>query len=134
MTDVTIPDIVLRTTSDGGGYVHGLAIGTGANLDQAVRALMTEAERQATEVTRAAADSREPVYEEGPVTIVDGQAVRPKLSTTKPPPPLPVRYYEVADVRLTHVPGGGDETWVAYGTLRSSIRPQSDSFWDDGRT
>jgi len=43
MTDVTIADIVLRTASDGDAYAHGLAIGTGASVDHALRALTDEA-------------------------------------------------------------------------------------------
>ena len=37
MTDVTIADILLQTTSDGDAYAHGLAIGTGASADHALR-------------------------------------------------------------------------------------------------
>jgi hypothetical protein len=42
-TDVTIADIVLRTTGDGAAHAHGLAIGTGASVNHALRALMDEA-------------------------------------------------------------------------------------------
>jgi hypothetical protein len=55
MTDVTISDITLRTTSDGEAFAHGLAIGAGASLDQAVTGLIDEARRQAEEITGQAA-------------------------------------------------------------------------------
>jgi hypothetical protein len=49
-TDTTIPDIALRTTSDGQACTHSLAIGTDADAGQAVTALMDEARRQAHEI------------------------------------------------------------------------------------
>jgi hypothetical protein len=53
MPNITIPDITIRTTSDGEGYVHGLAVGTGS-VDAAIAALAAGARRQAGEARELA--------------------------------------------------------------------------------
>jgi hypothetical protein len=50
MPNITIPDIGCRTTSDGTGHAHGLAVGTGTSLDEALSALQIGARAQAEEV------------------------------------------------------------------------------------
>ena len=102
MTDITIPDIVLRTTSDDGRgyYAHGLVYGTGERVDLAVSSLEFEARQRAERIAR------------GRATADQGHD----------------RWYEVADVRLACDPQAmpGEfasqlpERWVAYGTLRST--------------
>src|ERR1700733_2026376 len=101
MTDATIPPIVLRTTSDGAAYAHGLAIGTGASVDQAVSALADEAQRQAEEITRERLGARRDARVGG------GRGI--PLPDVADDSTGPERWYEVVDVRLVHAPGGGDE-------------------------
>ena len=47
MPNITIPQCVLRTTSDGHGYVHGLALASGRTLDEALTGLAARAHAQA---------------------------------------------------------------------------------------
>lgn len=103
MTDVTIPDIVLRTTSDGEAFAHGLAIGTGGDVDQAVNALADEARRQAEEITRERGDDPARYFEVADVRLA-------------------------ADAG-----GESGERWAAYGTLRSThLRPGGGGYWAPG--
>jgi len=124
MTDVTIPDITLRTTSDGQAFAHGLAIGTGASVDQAVNALADEAQRQAQEIERERLEARRASRTGGrglPVPAAQHDGAKPE------------RWYEVADVRLACDPADAARTerWVAYGTLRSTRqRPGGGGYWD----
>jgi hypothetical protein len=107
MPKVTIAPLVLRTTSDQAGHVHGLAIGAGATLDSALEELETEAQRQAGELAR-------------------------ELQPDDAQPDAEWRF-EVLDVRITTGPPGcaPDEAWVAYGTLTSAGRtPWAASYWD----
>ena len=53
MPNITIPDIPVRTTSDGGGHAHGLALGASVSLDDALQALAAEVRRQAEEIAAA---------------------------------------------------------------------------------
>ena len=53
MPNITIPDIPVRTTSDGGGHAHGLALGAGVSLDDALQALAAEVRRQVEEIAAA---------------------------------------------------------------------------------
>jgi hypothetical protein len=53
MPDITIPGILLRTTSDGPGHVHGLAVANGLTLDQALATLAAQAAARASEIAAA---------------------------------------------------------------------------------
>jgi hypothetical protein len=134
MTNIPITDIVLRTTSDGEAYVHGLAIGIGANVDQAVTGLMDEARTQVNEIERDHTVGIAAQLNTG--STLAGMAERDGRQEPLKTPALtdghsdPTRYYEVADVRLTCDPDGTEERWVAYGTLRSTrVRPGSGGYW-----
>jgi hypothetical protein len=110
MAKVTIPELVIRTTADNPGYVHGLAVGAGSSLDSAVEELMTEAQRQAGELARE--------YQDGGQDDTEWA-------------------FQVVDVRLTTGPIGGPaaEAWVAYGTPVSDGRTPwaQGSYWDRDR-
>jgi hypothetical protein len=47
MPQITVPDVTIRTTSDGAGHAHGLVVGTGELLDVAMQALQAEAQARA---------------------------------------------------------------------------------------
>jgi hypothetical protein len=124
MPTITVPPITIRTTSDGAGYAHGLAAGTGPTVDAALAALADEAGRQAEEAATAA----ETEAERGPHKIAP-----------VPPRGVPVSgeaddttwRFEVVDVRLV---AGREaaEAWCAIGTLRSdSERPGPASYWQN---
>jgi hypothetical protein len=108
MPNITIPDIVCRTTSDGAGHAHGLAVGAGTSLDEALSALRIGARAQAEEVARE--------YRGGE------HESRPDAEWA----------FEVVGVRIVIGPDGSlHDSWVAYGTLRSAgANPWSASFWD----
>jgi hypothetical protein len=108
MPTITIPDVTIRTTSDGAGHAHGLALGTGLTLDGALQALTAEALRQAGEIAetyRGADHDSQPDAE---------------------------WRFEVVDMRIVIGPEGSrDESWCCYGTLCSTgATPWSASFWD----
>jgi hypothetical protein len=102
MPIITIPDIVCRTTSDGPGHAHGLSVGSGTSLDEALSALRTE---------EIAAQ-----YRGGDHTA------RPDAEWA----------FEVVGVRIVIGPqASGHDSWVAYGTLCSGgANPWAASFWD----
>jgi hypothetical protein len=109
MPDSTIPECTLRTTSDGSGHVHGLALGSGLTLDEALTGLAARAQAQAEEL---AAEYRG-----------DEHRDRPDAEWR----------FEVADVRIVAGPPHSDrESWVAYGTLRSiGVHPWAASYWQE---
>jgi hypothetical protein len=115
MTDITIPPIVLRTTSDGEGFTHGLIFGIGHTPAVAAAALLAEAQKQGEAIERARlAESQ---GHRRPGDARDDETRREPLRH-----PDPVRHYEVVDVRLASDPGADaqEARWTAYGTLRSS--------------
>jgi hypothetical protein len=109
MPDITIPGILLRTTSDGPGHVHGLAVANGLTLDQALATLAARAAARASEIAAAYRGAE--------------HAGRPDAEWR----------FEVIDLRITAgPPDSGGETWVAYGTLRSQgADPWQASYWDN---
>jgi len=50
MPNITIPECTLRTTSDGPGHVHGVVLGSGLTLDEALTALAARARARAEEL------------------------------------------------------------------------------------
>lgn len=110
MPKVTIPDLVIRTTADHAGYVHGLAIEAGPSLDSAVEKLATEGRRQAQDLTCE--------HQDGERDDVEWR-------------------FELVDVRMVTGPCGSpaDEAWCAYGTLVSDRRTPwaQGSYWDRER-
>jgi hypothetical protein len=108
MPNITIPDIVCRTTSDGPGHAHGLAAGSGTSLDEALSALRTVARVQAEEIAGE--------YRGGE------HAARPDAEWA----------FEVVGVRIVIGPEGSPhDSWVAYGTLCSGgANHWAASFWD----
>ena len=119
MPNITIPDITIRTTSDGEGYVHGLVVGTGSSVDAAIIELAAEARRQAEE-------ARELAELPAGRTAPDGdEAVEFGYSSSEETP----WRFEVVDV---HMVAGSEaaEAWCAIGTLRSEgARPGAASYW-----
>ncbi len=107
MPNITVPECVLRTTSDGHGHVQGLALASGRTLEEALAGLAARANAQAEEL---AAGYRGKEHEG-----------RPDAEWR----------FEVADVRIVAgPPGSGRETWVAYGTLCSvGAHPWAASYW-----
>jgi hypothetical protein len=106
MSNVTIHDPIIRTTSDGAGHVHGIAAGTGQTVDEALIGLAREARTQAEEAAREF---------QGPGHTDPDTAWR----------------FEVVDVRLlAGPPDAGPESWVAYGTLTShGSHPWDEDYW-----
>jgi hypothetical protein len=115
MPNITIPDITIRTTSDGEGYVHGLAHGTGSSATAAIWALAASARRQAQIMAVAALAQAAAPHGDEAVEFRYGEDT--------------LWRFEVIDVRL--VAGSeGDEAWCAIGTLRSEgARPGAASYW-----
>jgi hypothetical protein len=89
-----IPDITVRTTTDGAGYPLGVATGTGATAAEALDALRHDA----TEIAEKQA------YDLG--SSADGSGVDDSWGL------------EVVDVRFAHGPTDDHEDgWLAFGTL-----------------
>ena len=111
MPQITIPDVTIRTTSDGAGHSHGLVVGTGELLDAAMQALQAEAQARA---------------EEAAVRHDDPD------STDRPDAAW---QFELVDMRIVVGPAGNKfESWCCYGTLCSTgATPWSASFWDQRR-
>ena len=109
MPDITIPECTLRTTSDGTGHAHGLALASGLTLDEALTGLTAKAHAQAEEL---AAEYRGDEHKD-----------RPDAEWR----------FEVVDVRIVAgLPDSGPESWVAYGTLRSvGAHPWAASYWQE---
>jgi hypothetical protein len=111
MSKATIPELVIRTTADSPGHVHGVAIGTGSSVDGAMADLLTEARRQAEEIAFSVKD----------------QHLERDVDTEWP--------FEVIDMRL--IPGHAvdqKDAWLAYGTLVSAGgSPWSANYWDHAR-
>lgn len=107
MPNITIPECTLRTTSDGPGHVHGLVLGSGVTLDEALTGLAASAHARAEEL---AAEYRG-----------DEHRDRPDAEWR----------FEVADLRIVAGPPHSDrESWAAYGTLRSiGVHPWAASYW-----
>jgi hypothetical protein len=120
---ITIPDVTIRTPSDGDGNPHGIATGIGLSPNLALTALQQAAQiRAEEEAARHEPDDFPPA---------DARASRPPTGAelaagghrvaARPLPEDPLEWrFEVIDVRL--VPGvlvGGTAGWVAYGTLIS---------------
>jgi hypothetical protein len=94
MAKVTISGLGLRTTSDGAGHVHGVAVGSGSSIDAAVTNLATEAGLLAEQIADQFQDSDHP-------------------DTTW--------QFEVVDFRLVAGPSETTgEAWACYGTLVST--------------
>jgi hypothetical protein len=110
MPNITVPDVTIRTTSDGPGHPHGLIFGPGPTLDGAVMELRQDAGLRAREIAEQFSAS------------TDEHADRPDA----------VWRFEVIDVRFQ--PGPDDEGgpgWVAYGTLVSDgANPWASGFSD----
>ena len=105
MANATIPDPIIRTTSDGDGFTHGLVTGTGPAPDAALAGLEREARR-----------------------LVEGMAGQ------LPADAEAGRWgVEVIDVRLTPGPAdAGQPGWLAYGTLRTTgLSPMAADPWRD---
>jgi hypothetical protein len=97
MARFSIPAVMVTTTADGAGYVHGVAVGIGDDPDGAIAALAAEAKRMIAEWIKSARLRQADVL--GP----DDWGI------------------EVVDLRL--VPGIDMEIhspWTAYGTLRTT--------------
>lgn len=111
MAEVTIPPLVVRTTADSPGYVHGPAVGAGPGIDAALANLEREGRTQAEEILAAQLD-------EEPEVQVDAEW-----------------QFQIIDVRLQ--PGHrGDpqEAWFAIGTLCSNGRtPWAANYWNEPR-
>ena len=109
MPNITIADCTLRTTSDGAGHVHGIALASGRTPDEALTGLAAKAHAQAEEL---AAGYRGNEHRD-----------RPDAEWR----------FEVADVRIVAgPPDGGRESWVAYGTPRSvGAHPWAASYWQE---
>lgn len=107
MPNITIPECVLRTTSDGHGHVHGLTLASGPTLEKALAGLAARAHAQAEELADGFRGA--------------GHRGRPDAEWR----------FEVADVRIVAgPPGSGQEAWVAYGTLCSfGAHPWAASYW-----
>jgi hypothetical protein len=106
MATITIADVLVRTTNDNPGHVHGVSIGGGPDIDSAMISLMTDAQHRAEELARElqGTDREDAVWQ-----------------------------FEVIDLRI--IPGPPDredERWLAYGTLASRGRtPWTASYWDE---
>lgn len=110
MPKILIPDITIRTTSDGVGHPHGITFGAGGTYNDAMIGLNQDAARMARETAE-------------PFEAAKGEhAGRPDA----------VWRFEVVDVRLQPGPDdNGEPSWVAYGTLVSEgADPWASSFWD----
>lgn len=122
-----MPPTVLRTTSDGEGFTHGLIFGVG-HTPAAAAALLAEAQQQGEAIERARLSESE--EHRRPGNARDGETRREPLRHADP-----VRHYEVVDVRLASDPGADaqEARWTAYGTLRSSrAKPGGGGYWDAG--
>ena len=109
MPNITIPGCTLRTTSDGSGHAHGLALASGRTPGEALNELAAKAHAQAEEL---AAGYRGNEHRD-----------RPDAEWR----------FEVADARIVAgSPDSGRESWVAYGTLRSvGAHPWAASYWQE---
>ena len=92
MPDIHVADVPLRTTSDDGGFPHGLVAGTGPSPDAAMVMLKRNARELAGRLTHAPAEP----YDDSQDWLV-----------------------EMVDVRLTYGRIEGEDAWCAYGTLSS---------------
>lgn len=107
MAKVTIPSLVVRTTSDNPGYAHCVAIGAGLTAADALEELENEAHRQAVDLASGFTDDERDEAE---------------------------WLFHVIDVKLTAAPPSTDPAWVAMGTLASYGKtPWSGSYWDQPR-
>ena len=109
MPNITIAGCTLRTTSDGSGHAHGLALASGLTVNEALTGLAASARGQAGELAAKYSGSE--------------HADRPDAEWR----------FEVADVRIVAgPPDSGQESWVAYGTLRSiGASPGAASYWQE---
>jgi hypothetical protein len=97
MARITIPDITVRTTSDGTGYPLGVVTGSGATAALALDALHRDASVMAEAQARLLETSAASLVDEGSWGV------------------------EVIDVRFAHGPTGHqDDGWLAFGTLRTT--------------
>jgi hypothetical protein len=106
MARISLPEVTIRTTTDGDGYSHGIAVGVNHDPAGALAELAAEARKMITEMVSAADVAEHDVFGPEDWDI------------------------EVVDVRLVPGPEAGaeaDQTWTAYGTLRttrlSPLRP-----------
>lgn len=74
MAKITVPPLVLRTTSDSPGHAHGLALGTGSSIDTALENLENEGMRQAQELAGEFRDDQRD-NAEWPFAIIDVKLV-----------------------------------------------------------
>ena len=106
MARKSIPEVVIRTTSDGDGYPHGIAVGVGYDPAGALADLGAAAERLVMEA-------------------IGGTRLR--LADMPGPDDWGI---EVVDVRLLSADPSAPYAWTAYGTLRttglSPLMPQDD--------
>lgn len=106
MARKSIPEILIRTTSDGDGYPHGIAVGLGYDPAGALADLVAAAKRLVVDAIRGAKPRQADMF--GP----DDWGI------------------DVVDVRLVSGDPSAPSAWIAYGTLRttglSPLMPQDD--------
>jgi hypothetical protein len=97
MARISIPEVLIRTTSGGDGYAHGIAVGAGDDPGGALSELAADAKAMIADLARR---------------------LRVRAADVAAPGDWGI---EVADVRL--VPGVDlsiQAAWTAYGTVRTT--------------
>lgn len=106
MSHITIPRLVIRTTSDGAGHVWGVVAETGLTAREALASLGRSARARADEIAAA---------------VHQPEDAQPDVTWS----------FEVIDVRMVAGPADG-EAWLAVGTLTSDgAHPWDNSYWRD---
>jgi hypothetical protein len=105
MARTTVPLVTIRTTSDGGGYPHGVVAGMGTSPFQALADLKKRAQAAAEQIVAASADAGS----------VDRELEPEEPEDDLPPVSLD---FEVVGVLLgSGLLEDGYPGWCAYGTL-----------------